>query len=536
MCDRLILWTRRRLPWRVLVLASTLLWGPAPRAENGGQPAAAREVILLYTNDFHAALDPIAAYWLPGQPRLGGAAALAGYINRFRAANDTLFLFDAGDMFGGLVSNATRGEALMELMRVMRYDAMAIGHREFDYGSDVLERQMLRVPMPVLAANIFYKGTRHRYARPYVIVERNGVRAGVIGVMGLDARAAVRSQDVAGLDFEDPASALAPLVKELRPQVDLLIVLAHQGRLGPQQTDAESQRALQRDFDEDITLAGAVPGIDVLIGGHTHRGIERPFVHPRTGTLIVQTYGHGTRLGVLRLQLRDGRVASHTGELVTTWTARVAPDPDVARVVERYKHDVTVKAGAPIVTLSRRIYRADTTESPLGNLVADALRDATGADIGMQHATGMQADLPDEPITPEHIVAALPFPHTVETHRLTGAQLREVLEQSLSLGYGLMQVSGLRVTYDLERAIGARVVDAQVGQAQLTADQAYLVATNSFVGQGGDGFTTFSPATRVSGGEPIVTVVTRYLARVGASAVEPPSPFVPTRLVPRAPQ
>lgn len=534
--------TRRRF-LAFLALAPTFALtvgaGWAVQAQVGGaQPAAAasREVVVLYTNDFHSTLEPMAAYWLPNQPRLGGAAALAGYVNRFRAANDTVFLFDSGDMFTGLVSQATKGEALMEMMRAMRYDAMAIGNHEFDYGAASFERQMARVPMPVLGANIFYKGTRHRYSRPSVILERHGVRVGVIGVIGGDARTAVLPEGIKELEFEDPASAIAPLVQDLRPQVDVVVVLAHQGKTGPQQTDAEAHRELQRDFDEDVRLAGAVPGIDVLIGGHAHRGIERPFVHPQTGTIIVQTYGYGTRLGVLRLQLRDGRVASHAGELVTTWTARVTPDPDVARVVERYQQQVAGASGPPILTLTRRVYRAYHAESPLGNIVADAMRDATRADVALQNAGGLRADLPDEAITADHVRDVVPFVNTVDTFRMTGAQLTEVLEQSLTLERGLMQVSGLRVEFDLSRPSGSRLVRVSVGEEALVPDRDYTVATNSFLGQGGDLYTTFTRATRVSTGSPIAEVVTRYLQRAGATAVEPPLPFVPTRLLSKPPR
>lgn len=530
---------RRRL---LLLFAVALLLSLAAREglvagqAAGGQPptgTAGREVVLLYTNDFHSALDPIAAYWLPNSPRIGGAAALAGYVNRFRAANDTVFLFDAGDMFTGQVSSVTRGEALMEIMRAMRYDAMAIGNHEFDYGAANFEQQMLRVPMPVLAANIFYRGTTHRYSRPYVILERNGVKLGVIGVIGQDARSAVSPAGIADLDFVDPARAIAPIVKLLRPQVDLIVVLAHQGKTGPQQTDAESHSELQRDFDEDVKLAGAVPGIDVIVGGHAHRGIERPFVHPQSGTIIVQTYGYGTRLGVLRLQLRDGRLASHTGELVTTWTARVTPDAAVAQIVERYTHHVASLAGPPILTLGRRIFRAYNQESPLGDVVTDAMRHATGADIALQNSGGLRADLPDEPITTGHVLDVLPFVETVETYRMTGAQVLAVLEQGLTLERGMMQVSGLKVEYELTRPVGSRVVSARVGETPLDGQRSYTVATNSFVGQGGDLYTTFTSVTRTASGPPLADVLTAYLKRMGAAALEPATPFVPTRLIDR---
>ena len=92
------------------------------------------EITILYTNDFHSAFDPIPAYWLEGSPNLGGAAHLSTLINQLRAKEDTVFLFDSGDMFTGMLANLTEGEALMEMMMTMEYDALGIGNHEFDYG------------------------------------------------------------------------------------------------------------------------------------------------------------------------------------------------------------------------------------------------------------------------------------------------------------------------------------------------------------------------------------------------------------------
>ena len=160
---------------------------------------------------------------------------------------------------------------------------MAIGNHEFDYGADNFLKQMNRVPFPVLGANIFYKGTNHPYSRPYTIIERNGIRLGVIGIIGQDARSVALPSGVTHLDFLDPIPVVREAVKELKPQVDLIVVLAHQGKTGPQQTDAEARPDVQRDFEEDIRLCGEVEGIDVFVGGHAHRGIETPYVHPKTG-------------------------------------------------------------------------------------------------------------------------------------------------------------------------------------------------------------------------------------------------------------
>src|SRR5690349_23617389 len=120
--------------FKTLFLVSVLIL-PLSQPTASQDRASDREVTILYTNDFHSAFDPIPAYWLPGEPKLGGAAQLAAYINLYRKRADTSFLFDSGDMFTGQLSFLTRGEALMDMMISMHYDAMAIGNHEFDYGS-----------------------------------------------------------------------------------------------------------------------------------------------------------------------------------------------------------------------------------------------------------------------------------------------------------------------------------------------------------------------------------------------------------------
>ena len=101
-----------------------------------------KEVTILYTNDFHSAFDPIPAYWVKGSPELGGAAQLTTMINQIRAKEKNSFLFDAGDMFTGMLSNVSQGEILMEMMMSMKYDAMGIGNHEFDYGSKNFIKQI----------------------------------------------------------------------------------------------------------------------------------------------------------------------------------------------------------------------------------------------------------------------------------------------------------------------------------------------------------------------------------------------------------
>ncbi|MEP6769331.1 MAG: bifunctional UDP-sugar hydrolase/5'-nucleotidase [Acidobacteriota bacterium] len=481
-----------------------------------------REVTILYTNDFHSAFDPIPAYWLPGSPRLGGAAHLAGLVQQIRRRKATTFLFDAGDMFTGMLSNLTRGEALMEMMMSMGYDAMVIGNHEFDYGSENFTRQMHRVPFPVLAANVFHKGTRRYYSRPYALIERNGLRLAVIGIIGEDARSVALPSGITELDFTDPIPEVRAAVKELRPQADLVVVLAHQGKTGPQQTDAEARPEVQRDFDEDIRLCGEVEGIDVFIGGHAHRGIETPFVHPKTGTLIVQTYGYGTRLGVLKLSLRGGRVVAYRGELRKVWSDRIPADRTVAAKLERYKRETAQEIGVVVGRSKARLVRDYNRESPLGSFIADVMRDQGTADAAFENAGGLRADLPAGPVTNGNVLDALPFLNTLVTCEMSGDQIRAVLEQGLSLERGLIQVSGIRASYDLGRPVGQRLVEVAVGGRPLEGTRPYRVATNSFLGQGGDLYRTFLDVKATDTGKALSDVVIGFLrSRPEVSAPAP---------------
>jgi 5'-nucleotidase/UDP-sugar diphosphatase len=502
-----------RLVLSVFILFAALTAAPALRAQE-----RARDVTILYTNDFHSAFDPIPAYWLAGSPRLGGAAHLATLINQIRRRESPTFLFDTGDMFTGMMSNLTRGEALMEMMMSMRYDAMAIGNHEFDYGAANFEKQMYRVPFPVLGANIFYKGTTHRYSRPYAIIEREGIRLGVIGIIGEDARSVALPSGITNLDFADPIPIVRELVKELKPQVDLIVVLAHQGKTGPQQTDAEARPDVQRDFDEDIRLCGEVEGIDVFVGGHAHRGIEQPYVHPKTGTLIVQTYGYGTRLGYLKLKVKDQKIISHSGELLKVWSDQLPADKEVAAKLARYKQQVAPQIGGVVGRLKARLVRDYNRESSLGCFVADVIREASGADIGLQNAGGIRADLPAGEVTKGNVLDALPFINGLTVCEMTGAQIREVLEQGFSLERGMIQVSGLRAIYDLSKPAGHRLIELRINDAPVEDQKVYRVATSSFLAEGGDLYQTFLQTKQTNTGKMLSETVMEYLEKHGEVA------------------
>jgi 2',3'-cyclic-nucleotide 2'-phosphodiesterase (5'-nucleotidase family) len=461
---------------------------PAPAAS--AAPDNER-VTLLFTNDVESAYDPIPAFWLDDIEMIGGIAEMTTLIETIRAEQPNVFLFDSGDIFTGALAKLTEGKLAFELMITMGYDAMAIGNHEFEYGHEIFAWEKNRAPFPVLGANFFYKGTDHPYAQAHTIIERNGIRIGVIGIMGQDAATAIIPSYIAPLDVTVPAEAVQKSVSELRDEVDLLILLTHQGKTAPMQTDAESDPRLQRDIDADIALAGAVEGIDVLFAGHADAGTPEPVVHPETGTLIMQTHGQATHLGYLQLTLgADGSIESYDGRLIPVESSSLEPDPRIVAKLTQYREayaDIMVKVGATEAAMVRRYIE----ESDIGNLFADIFVAASDADIGFVHGGSLRKDLPAGDIRLVDILDSYPFVDAVNVKEMSGEQIRRALEQSLTFERGLLQLSGLRMTYDLSQPKYSRIVSLERDGQPVTDSDRFTVAAPGFLTEGGDLYDSF---------------------------------------------
>jgi 2',3'-cyclic-nucleotide 2'-phosphodiesterase (5'-nucleotidase family) len=499
----------------LLLGAALFLLPSAPVQADDVEPDIA--VTLLFTNDMESAYEPFPAFWIEDVNRIGGIAHLGTLIKQIRKDEPNVFLFDSGDIFTGALSRLTDGALMFEFMLSMGYDAMAIGNHEFDYGHDVLLWEKNRVPFPVLGANLRWKGREIPFAQPHVIIERNGIRIGVIGTLGQDAAAtAVAPRHIAALDVTDPAEAVRRSVQELREEVDLIVLLTHQGHTAPMQTDAEADPRLARDIDADIALAGAVEGIDVLFGGHADAGTWTPVVQPETGTLIMQTFGQATYLGYLRLTLDGGtrEILSHEGRLIRVESDALPPDP----VIEaKYAHhlsqhpEITAVVGRNDARLNRKYF----DEADIGNFLADVLREQTGADIGLMHPGGIRKDLPAGEVRIMDVLDTNPFIDPVHLVEITGATLKRVMEQSFTQLRGLMQVSGLEVVYDSSKPEYQRLVSLKRGGQEIRENDTIRVGVSGIIARGGDHYDAFLEGQILETFEPLGELTIDHYRRHG---------------------
>jgi len=497
-----------RLTISVLLVFCLLAGGACQPVDDG---KATTTVTLLFTNDVESAYDPIPAFWLDEQEMIGGIAEMTTLINTIRQTEPNVFLFESGDIFTGALAKLTEGRLAFELMITMGYDAMAIGNHEFEYGHEVFAWQKNRAPFPVLGANFFYKDTDHPYAQPHAVIERSGVRIGVIGIMGQDAVSAIIPSFIAPLDVTVPAEAVQRSVDELRDEVDLIVLLTHQGKTAPMQTDAESDPRLQRDIDADINLAGAVTGVDVLFAGHADAGTPEPVVHPETGTIIMQTYGQATHLGYLQLTLdADSKaILAHEGRLIPVDPALHEPDAAITAKLTRYRNaypEIRAVIGKSAARMNRRYIE----ESDVGNLFADAFLAMADTDIAFIHSGSLRKDLPGGGVRMVDLLDTYPFVDDVIVKEMSGEQIRQALEQSFTLERGLLQVSGLQVVYDLTQPEGRRLVSVEFDGNPLAKTDRLTVAAPGFLAEGGDLYTMFAESEAIRSAGKVTDVVTAY--------------------------
>jgi len=509
-----------RNPSRLLLVFSLLAVAACEPAGVVPTSNTTTTVTLLFTNDVESAYDPIPAFWLDDQEMIGGIAEMTTLINTIRRTEPNVFLFDSGDIFTGALAKLTQGRLAFELMITMGYDAMAIGNHEFEYGHDVFAWQKNRAPFPVLGANFFYKDTDHPYAQPHAVIERNGIRIGVIGIMGQDAVTAIIPSFIAPLDVTVPAEAVQRSVAELRDEVDLIVLLTHQGKTAPMQTDAESDPRLQRDIDADINLAGAVSGVDVLFAGHADAGTPEPVVHPETGTIIMQTYGQATHLGYLQLTIDSAsrEILAHEGRLVPVDPSIYEPDPLVIAKLDAYR-GAYPEIQAVVGRTAGRMNRRYIEESDIGNFFADALLAGAGTDVAFVHGGSLRKDLPGGDVRVVDLLDAYPFVDDVIVKELSGEQIHRALEQSFTLERGLLQLAGLRVRYDLGRPQGQRVLSVEFDGGELSDGDRLTVAAPGFLAEGGDLYTVFAEAEAVRNAGPVTEAATAYLRQHDIVAV-----------------
>ena len=438
---------------------------------------------------------------------------------------------DGGDLFQGTWPiNRTAGRGSVAVHELLGADAVAVGNHEFDYGGGVsrrgaLESSVAEADFGWLSANIFNAdGTRWEPdgIEPWILIERGGVRVGVIGLTTSETPQATLPANVEGLEFRDVVATVAELLPEVRAASDVVVVVGHLTGDCPAHGYLEVGEGCRPDGELGRLLTELPRGsIDVIVAGHAHGLMS----HRVDDTFVLENRSKGGVLGRVRLSVGPDGVDHDASTLHSPWPLTHAPaDPGCigtepydlspqlvggrmvapSRAALALVESLEAEAGSLCERLGcseASIPRDRQVEAPAGNLVADAMRAFRGeADLAVQNSGGIRADLPKGELRREHVQALMPFENRIVVVELTGAQLWTMLRIGSSGAHGLLQVSGASYRFDPRRTAGTdidgdgqvegwetdRLCEVQVGGEALDLQRTYRVVTSDFLYGGGD--------------------------------------------------
>lgn len=468
------------------------------------------ELTIMHTNDTHANLDKV--------------ANRVTLVNQIRAEKPNNLLLDAGDVFSGtLYFNTFEGQADLPFMNLMKYDAMTFGNHEFDLGSGEEGHKSLGefvggADFPFVAANVDFSGDDIMSGyqnKVYTAEAENGqIYNGIIkeidgeevGIFGLTTAETASISSPGEITFSDYIEAAQGAVDAFEAEgVNKIVALTHIG------FDDSAE------FDNDQLLAAAVEGIDVIVGGHTHKKLEDPIVFEGNTdpTVIVQANEYNKFLGQLDVTFNEeGVITDHAGQLHDVNAEGITPDAEAVKLlapyaeeVEAVKNESTGATAEVFLNGGRNEGGVRASETNLGNLITDGmLATAKKIDpdtvIALQNGGGIRASINVGDITVGEVLTTMPFGNALAIMNLKGSELKTALEHSVrsfpAENGGFLHVAGMEFSFDPSKAAGSRVTNVNIVNGNvrtpLDVNKSYKVATNTFTAKGGDGFESFDAA------------------------------------------
>ena len=476
-----------------------------PAAEGPRTPRRRGAPILriLTTNDFHGALLPGTPSWSQGRP-IGGAAALEALMDSAEAecACPTIWLDGGDQMQGTLTSNLAWGRSTVEVFNAMGLAAAAIGNHDFDWSVDTLRARMKEAHYPWLAANVFDSttGRRPSWARPWAVVEVDTLRIGIIGYITTETKSIVKAEHVRGLEFRGVASIRGALDSLARERPHLTVMVAHAGAV------CDSTRC----NGEILEVARALgKRIDAVVAGHVHLLADTEV----GGVPVIQARSSGTALGILDLIRNADGSRTWESRVETVYADSVTPEAGIATIIARYSRLSDSLAARNVTTLASSLRKDGSGQYPLGNLIADAQRSVTGADIAIMNNGGIRGPgLAAGPVSYAQLFELQPFANNIVTVQVPGSVVLQALEHAVSERSPGAHVAGITARYDPSRPSGSRIVDARLaGGQRLSPARQYTVTLNDFMVTGGSGFTMFGGARVRRTGKTDLEVLIEYL-------------------------
>lgn len=427
------------------------------------KPEEIEKITILHWNDFHASTLPYYTSDDLDSNLVSGSAYFSAYLDSLKQKNENVFLVCAGDeLVGTPVSTLSKGRVEIEILNIIRPDVFELGNHEFDFGLQNLKELIKIAQFTIICANVVDEEPGQTLVPPYIILEKGKTKIAFIGLNTEHLKDVVMEEGTKGLKIRKAKETIELYLLELENKTDIQVIVSHMG------------------FNADKKLAQEVKGIEVIIGGHSHTKLLEPQVVNQT--IICQAGSQGRYIGELNLviDLKKDKIINYDGGLIETLNDRVTPDPVVQKKVYEFE-ETYGKILDEVIGELKTPWIRNPGESNLGNWNADVMRTHTGSDVAFINSGALRKDLAAGPITVRDIWEINPFSDHFVSFYLSDSELLQALEINSSVDYELMQVSGLKYTYDPEKPKGKRVIQVLIDGQPLAAEKKYKVTINDYM-------------------------------------------------------
>ncbi|MCO6412405.1 MAG: thiosulfohydrolase SoxB [Thiogranum sp.] len=436
-------------------------------AHYGIQPGSREAHAFTYLNFVEAARQF-------GQ--IGGFAHLATLVRKVREQRPGALLLDGGDTWQGSgTAYWTKAQDMVDAQKLLGVDIMT-PHWEMTYGADrvmeIIENDF-QGQIDFVAQNVVDNDWGEPVFPPYVMKEINGVPTAIIGQAFPYTPIANPGYMIPDWSFGIRDDRMQKMVDEARGKgAQVVIVLSHNG------------------MDVDLKMASRVTGIDAIMGGHTHDAIPRPVVVDNAGgqTLVTNAGSNTKFLGVLDLDVRNGKVAGYRYHLLPVFASLLPADPAMAAYIDKVRAPYKDKLAEKLAVTDELLYRRGNFNGTFDQLICDAMIDVQGAQIAFSPGFRWGVSvLPGEPITFEHVMTqtAITYP-TVTLNNMSGTRIKEILEDVADnlfnkdpyyqQGGDMVRVGGLKYSITPAATMGSRISDLELDGKPLDPDKEYAVA------------------------------------------------------------
>lgn len=486
------------------------------------QPASARvHITIMGTTDLHGNILPKDYY--TAKPDARGLAKAATLIKLARMENPNLLLLDSGDTIQGTPleyyhnkKNNHPPDPMMLIMNTLHYDAMAVGNHEYNFGLPVLEKARSEAQFPWLSANTYNKGTNKTHYQPYLVKEIAGVRIGVLGLTTPGIPNWDNAQNYEGLEFHEPLKEAQKWVPVLRGKehVDLVVIAMHMGLEEDLNTGVSSPGQVPNE-NQALAIARQVPGVNIILMGHTHRDVPAVVVN---GVLITQAdhWGkHVARADVYFDRGPGGRWQLAAESARTLAVDAVDADAEIVNLAEAYDRETENWLGRVIGESATELTARDARfrDTAILDLIQRVQLEAGKADVSMVASFNPQARIPLGPITVREIAGLYVYENTLVVLEVTGKQLKDALEHSAKYfrpyepgksatelvderipAYNFDIAEGVTYELNIAKPVGQRIEKLSFKGQPVKPDQKLRLATNNYRVNGGGGYTMYRDA------------------------------------------